>query len=393
MLNNFDNVRAKLVVREGLFAYILYSLLVKETKDIPTACTNGKQLSINPDYWNKNTDYANMVVLLHEIMHIVCEHHWQFTKVPEEDRFHYLFNVVADIVINKILEESGYSVGKNLLRSFASIGMPQLDRFDVTKHTTLWFYEQVIKKRPNIKIFIRPDGLIEISINGRKIIVGKCVEKCSNQEVEKIRQMIELARTLYNQMSPPGTLSANMLTYLNTLYRTQTDWKSILKNYFQLLTDEEYTYSYPKQRGWILRPGLKALYEGGVNIILIIDSSGSISDETLHKFACELYTLISDISHQIYLIVNDTDIRLEKTINSTSDIPQEFSGRGGTMFAKAFERLTKPIPIEEPVVVVLTDGWIYDLEELPKIPYQTVWCIIGNDSFEAPFGHTVMIEY
>lgn len=398
-LEELDRARAIIALNEGLISYLLYRIRVEES-NIGTLRTDGERIEIDPEYWNTLDIKHKVGTLVHEICHVVFEHQYAITLVSEP--YVPLMNLVGDVVINKILLRNGYELPKGAMISFSMLGYPELDNEDVTEKTTIWFYEQILKKMPKIRIRCgygdsgtdkqeQNSNDIEIEINGKTFRMKPCV-KGNSKNKDVIKGIIENASRI-SQLGA-GRVSGQLVSYIERFYKTETDWRSILKRYMQILTEEEYTYTKPKQIGRVLRPRLKPLYEGGLNIILIIDSSGSISDDTLSKFACEIYTLMREFAQQIYLIVNDADIQLEKSIRCITDIPKKYSGRGGTVFGKAFERLQQPIQIEEPVVVVLTDGDIADLDELKQPPYKVIWMITSsNKKFKPPFGSMVSLSY
>lgn len=409
MIEDLDKIKAKIVHSEGLLAYLMYNLRIYAGES-GTAHTNGEDIIIDAEFWKTLRDDEKFGLLLHELMHIVFEHPWVFGRLEEKNQV--LFNMVGDIVINKFLISKGYVVPRGGLKYFGQLGFHELDQESILEHTTVWFYEQILKKMPVIKIKVKCDcggsggndgnngeqkqkggSEITVEINGREIKTIRDLEKCNKATKDRIKRIIDSAVSIYENLAKIGSLSAELCQYIKEFQKTKTDWKSVLRSYFNILKDDEYTYTKPKQKGNILRPSLKPMYENGVNLIMIVDSSGSISDETLHKFACEVYTLVEEYANEIYLIVNDADIKLEKKITSKYDIPNKFEGRGGTMFEKVIKRLREPIQIDDPVVVILTDGMIGDLDQLCRPPYEVIWMIIGQDKFKPPFGRVVYLDY
>lgn len=60
---------------DPFYASVLLGLRVKETRQIPTAATNGVDLLYNPDWVDGRPENGLAVVLVHEVMHVVFGHH------------------------------------------------------------------------------------------------------------------------------------------------------------------------------------------------------------------------------------------------------------------------------------------------------------------------------
>lgn len=373
MIQDLDKVRYKVASQEPLLSYILYSLKVEEGGGCETLATDGEVLRINASFFDKLSLDEKVGVILHEIMHIVFAHTWQITLVPEDERNRDLFNLCADVVINKLLKSKGYVLPACGVMSFSELGRRDLDGVEMT---TLGYYEKILR------------GGVKSRHSDRDII--------PNKDGERQKGLVQSAVNLGRQigLDKVGKLGGELIRVVDKFGKTETDWKSILRDYMRIVRDEEYTYSRVKERNGVLRPSLRPIYPNGVNMIIVVDSSGSISDETLHRFACEVYTLIRGFAEEIYLIVNDADITLEKKVSSELDIPGEFPGGGGTAMEKAFKRINDIRDIDDAIVVVITDGYISDLGSLKKPYYEVVWILVGGDrNFVPPFGRVVHILY
>ncbi len=400
-IQEFNSIRLKVLYNEPLFSYVLYNLNVRAI-DNPyvLAFTDGKTITIGTELWNKLSQQEKIFVILHELMHVVLEHPFIHASVSVDEMC--LLNAVEDVIINKVLTER-YQPPKGVLLKFADISptCKDLDNIEVTEHTTLWFFEEVKKRIPKVKIKCgclsshkqnnqsSQEGQSQTggqnkdnktdkgnqgqaggqdgnqgNEQGQCPVCGGCVGPNSSQELkDMIRGYIKAGLGL-----GIGSLAGDLSLMLEKLHKTTTDWRSLVRKWFRVQLEDEYTFAKPKQYGYVILPRLIPFDESKLDMILMIDSSGSISDELLYRFAFELYTIMVTVGRKVYLIVNDADIQLTKMIENVEDIPKKFPGRGGTMFKKAFEHLVNAINmLEEPLVVVLTDGLIGDLKELKKL--------------------------
>ena len=82
---------------------IYCSLRFKWTDLIPTACTNGLMLMINPVWFETLSEKMRVTLLAHELWQIAYMHMFR-----EGDRDPEIFNMACDYAINWMLHEHGY---------------------------------------------------------------------------------------------------------------------------------------------------------------------------------------------------------------------------------------------------------------------------------------------
>jgi predicted metal-dependent peptidase len=381
MLQDLDKVRTVLVNKEPLMAFLFYHKKVVETDDPSViAYTDGETITIGTEHWNKASLQEKLGIILHELSHCMLEHPWLLKEIiDEQDRI--IFNVASDIVINKQLAKYKVAVLDTALHSFADVGAPELDNIPISEKTSLWFMEQLKKKARAVKILSEGCGL------GPK---HKCIVPASGDNSRQ-QQRGQIEAALRSGIEA-GTIGGELTTALNKLKETETNWKRLLARWLQVKNED--IWRFKKQREWIIRPKLCRFEESKADLIMIIDSSGSIDDDTLCKFACEVYTILRTCGRRVWLLVTDAEVQQEVLVENISQIPTKFKGRGGTQFLEAFKRAKELVKEfdTDPILVILTDGYIGDLHELVK-PCDTLWVIVNNKNFKAPFGETVHIRY
>jgi len=413
MLNQFGDVRTKLFIEEGLLASVLASLDIIETQSVRIACTDGKKIFINPESWNKESFIKDFAILLHEMMHVVLEHPWIGTEIAKDRKDQFLLNCIGDIIINRSLKNQGYQLIDGALISFKQISesCADLDNIGINEQTILWFFEEVKKRLQGKDIGCGPQG----GGKGRKSkrgqdgqdgeegqgqgqpLPGGCYRP-NNNEAERTEVAGAVKAALSSGLV--GKIAGEIKTLLENFEKTKTDWKSILRRFLNVKFHKSWTYTpigrMPRQYGFaggsVVLPVLEKTQADKVHLSMIVDSSGSISDEVLYKFACEVFSLLKSFARSVRLIVCDADVQQDFLIDSVSKIPREFKGRGGTLFTSAFKAISKK-PWGN-VLIVLTDGEIGDLSELqkPKV-LDVIWCVVNNDSFSPPFGRVVKMVY
>ncbi len=97
--------------RSPFFATLALHAKIKITDELPTAATDGRDVFVNPVFFNGLTPAAQDGLLLHEVLHAALLH------VPRRGtRDPKLWNIAADIVINGMLIHDGYTLPEGGVR-------------------------------------------------------------------------------------------------------------------------------------------------------------------------------------------------------------------------------------------------------------------------------------
>lgn len=157
--------------------------------------------------------------------------------------------------------------------------------------------------------------------------------------------------------SPGGTGSPSLDRWFNKIDKPKVNWKARLKKFMQKAFS-----SVPEYKGFNKRfiaggdywPGIKRPITSGYKcIVLCIDTSGSIDQDTLSKFASEFFGILTSgkVSETIIIWCDDRIQKVErlqtKNVSGTNITSSEFektflqkltpSGRGGTSFFPPFD--------------------------------------------------------
>lgn len=141
------------------------------------------------------------------------------------------------------------------------------------------------------------------------------------------------------------------------------------------------------------RPGVPAFKSSVPRVGVIMDTSGSMSREALALAASEVQGILTQIGAKISLCVVDADVQGVRKVARISDVLGMLKGGGGTDMTPGFEALLKERPAPE-VLIVLTDGYLGDgFPQVAPVGVKIVWCIIGDNDIEMPYGDTVHIDF
>ena len=125
-------------------------------------------------------------------------------------------------------------------------------------------------------------------------------------------------------------------------------------------------------------------------IIIAIDTSGSVSDTLLARFLAEIQSLLNTSKPKsITLMSCDWNLHNVQTFvpgqDLTSYVPK---GGGGTAFEPVFDYIEEnhPNPL---CLIYFTDGEGSFPSEPPSYP--TLWLHFGRENFRYPYGHKIEI--
>ncbi|MEE4362229.1 MAG: VWA-like domain-containing protein [Pseudomonadales bacterium] len=218
-------------------------------------------------------------------------------------------------------------------------------------------------------------------------------------------QAVELARTwserLLRAHASDGAFS--MLRALGAdLPRVRTPWAQILRTQLQrgLALAPDLSWSRPS-RSWLANrgrspSGRRLPWEPGIvgvrrtpRLVVILDASGSISDDLLDRFATEIAAITRRTGTGLTLIVGDDTVRaVSHHPPGVATLPrQALQAGGGTDFTPLLQEADRHRP---DLVVVLTD-----LEgparHRPACP--VLWAVPGQGNApDVPFGRLLLLE-
>ena len=172
------------------------------------------------------------------------------------------------------------------------------------------------------------------------------------------------------------------------------DWRSLLRRHMTDAAKSDYSWSVPNRRFIDAGLYLPSIHSDGMETIaVIIDTSGSLSAETLAAFWAELREVAADIRPG-RVVVLQVDAAVQDTAEyAPDDLPEEIAlkGRGGTDFRPGFEWLDEQ-GIQPGVCLYFTD---MECSRYPATepPFPVLWCDHGDSPWRrpAPWGERIDI--
>ena len=359
-----DKAKINLMSRPDsvFFATLCFSLKHSFSNEIPTACTDGKQVLYNPEFFMRLNAEEQVFLLLHETLHVAYMHMLRLKALPEGD--HRKWNIAGDHVINLQLIERKYR-------------MPSMGLAD-PKYKGL-STEEVYKLLPD-----DPSAPCDMDL------VMPSDPAAAEEAAAQIQDALVRA-TLQSKMSEdrPGTIPGELEIFLNKLLNPKLPWQRILAKYMRNLAKTDYSFKKPNRR-FFPEHHLPSLYGSQlINLAVAVDTSGSVSDADFLRFISETHSILKMMKpEKITVIQFDTELKSVDEVRNLNDLGQlSFTGRGGTLIQPVLEWANEHRP---QLLLVFTDGHF----RWPTVQTKTdtLWLIHENPGFTAPMGKVIHYE-
>jgi predicted metal-dependent peptidase len=203
------------------------------------------------------------------------------------------------------------------------------------------------------------------------------------QAKQELAQAIQIAKQ-------QGNLPAGIERIVNEILKPRIAWQEVLARFIDQVAKSDYSFSKPNVRylssGFIL-PSLYNLEVG--EIVLIVDTSGSIDIKLLNLFAGEMQEVCSTTNTPIRVLYVNNRFQGEQIIEPDDTFKLNAKGGGGTDFRPGFEYMEKE-GITPKAVVYFTDMACSSFPAEPEYPI--LWGKYGSCRQEPPFGEVIQVD-
>lgn len=358
----------QITIKQPFYGLILLSLNKYFSKDVPTACVarNGinYEILVNPDFWNGLTDSQQIAVLQHEIMHIAFKHMLMMDSFPDRENF----NIAADAEVNQYIENlpsdciDYRKIGENLPPKAGTN-----------------FYYKFLKEKPKNENVKAPENHDS----------WKDFEGVSEAEKQLIsNQTDHIVKSAATQvMKQRGTIPSEMKEYVDKLFKVNPpvfNWKSYFRRLIGFSVEMFVKRSLKKpSKRFEGAAGMKLKHKH--DILVAIDTSGSVSTEEFKDFMSEIYHIWKT---GVGVDIIECDARIQRMYPFKGTFDGKFQGRGGTSFSPVIEYYNKSRKAYS-TLVFFTDGYApIDF----KVMKQMIWVITSNGCRDNRYpGYSIFI--
>ena len=360
-----ERARTKLLLRHPFWGSLALHLELSEANEsvTNTLATDGRHLFFNPEFVTTLNDDELIGVVAHETGHCALGHVWR-----RGERNPAIWNIAADHAVNYILKhESGFILPEGALDAYPKE-----------------FAESIYKKLGS-KTRTKKQGWCD----GSKELWTKSAKEDDEPGIMATDQQTWADLTAQAAEGPgQGTTPGSMSSIIGELKRPQVDWKSLLADMIYSAVPSDFSMNPNKRHVWrnIYLPSTR---REGVELAVAVDTSGSVSQDTLTQFMSECHGIAEAFGDfTIHFYAADAEINGYWTVTQTEDMPVDLPGRGGTDFRPVFKDIEER-GLEPTCLVYLTDA--YGPFPRSEPDYPVIWVVVNNGG-RTPWGSRVEVN-
>ncbi len=212
----------------------------------------------------------------------------------------------------------------------------------------------------------------------------------SNEEREQLSvQWQQRMAGAAQQAMQAGKLSGPLRRIIDHLLQPQLPWRMLLARYMNATARDDYNYSRPSRReGEYIMPSLKS---SEVNVVVALDTSGSVSDKEMREFVSEVNALKGQVRARVTMTACDSGLAADGPWVyepwEEFELPREFAGGGSTDFRPVFAWAGREERRPD-LLVYFTDAHGLFPEQPPAYP--VIWLIKGKGT--VPWGQRIQLN-
>ena len=375
-IDKMKQARARLIINALFFgsAAINLKLVVDNTprNAYNTAYTDGKILGFNTDYIDSLSMNTVEALICHETLHCIMLH-----PLRLQGRDHILANMAMDYVINGILKRAGMTIGENWLYDDELSGKDM--SFEIV-------YELLKKEADTCKMRGRDWQIGEV--REPRGDDGQGLSESEKAQIE--RDWKVNGNKALQAAKAQGKVPYGLERIVGEITITKRDLEDVLRDFVQRTNNGDYSWNRPNKKHIIHDIYLPSVQGESIpQIVMVLDTSGSIGDAELAYFQAKLNSVLMEYPTTVHIIYCDSTAHDGgEFLNCDLPIKLKAIGGGGTDFNPAFE-LVKKLDIEPSCLIYFTDGYCGSFPDAPEYP--VLWALYGQDR-EFPFGEKVIIQ-
>ncbi len=341
-----------LMLKEPYYGFFLLMLHKSWDDRVGTAgvCKNGInfQLVLNEKFWTDLSEEHRLGLLKHELLHIAFQHLTTFTMFDDKK----LANIAMDMEINQYIDNSWLPEGGINIDDYSDMN---LDR----RAGCRYYYDQLKqaqqKKKCNgssgcenmdklldgleqgqcqVMIGSPGNGETEVNIPDHQWDEFEDMPDAEKKLIEKqIQRVLQEAKdqTIKKRGFIPGEIEG--VIKLDEVIPPKFNWKRYIRRFTGIST-KIFTRKIRRKENkrYSENPGLKVKMRQ--NMLVGIDTSGSVSNDELKEFINEIHHLYKA---GVDITIAQCDSRMQSIKQYDGKFELEVAGRGGTSFDSVLE--------------------------------------------------------
>ncbi len=400
--------RTKLILDKPFLGALVLRLPMESVADAPwckTTATDARKFYFNPAYIDALSLDETQFVLAHEALHCALSH---FAR--RQHRLKHRWDLACDFAINPLLVDDGLTAppGSLMLDNFRDMTAeeiyPLLDEFEDQETLDNHAYDKESdqgggsgnnqrempppeqqQKNEAGQDPQRREAEPDPDRGGRSAPPPLTPDEQETLSVQWQQRMAGAAQ----QAMQAGKLGGAMARMIDHLLQPQLPWRMLLARYLNSSARDDYTYMRPSRReGDFIMPSLRSQQ---IDLVVAIDTSGSISESDFAQFLGEIDALKGQMRARVTLLACDT------VLNDDAPwifepweelrLPASLEGGGGTNFQPVFDWVEQQ-GMQPESLIYFTDA----AGRFPPAPppYPVIWLVKGKE--KTPWGQRIQLN-
>lgn len=396
--------RTKLILDKPFLGALVLRLPMEagDEKWCPTTATDARKFYFNPEYIESLSSAHVQFVLAHEALHCALSH---FARRGHREQKRW--DMACDLAVNELLVKDGLIpppgalVGMGFDDMTAEEIYPSLqeeieepmdrhlydeqDDADHDQHEVQGTQQDISPDAPP-----REGGMGggEKKEKGRE---GGPPSPLTPDERETLNTQWQQRLAGAAQVAmQAGKLDGAMARFVDHLLQPQLPWRNLLAHYVSNIARDDYSYARPSTRRGdpAVYPSLRSAQ---VNVTVVLDVSGSMTDVELQEFVSEIDAIKAQMRARIVLHACDAQLAEDgpwlfepwEELN----LPRKFIGGGGTRFTPVFDWMETQDQAPD-LLIYFTDADGEFPKQEPLFP--VLWLVKGKQ--KVPWGMRVQLN-
>ena len=360
--------------RTALFSGIMLMGKSEVVDDCPTAKTDGLNKYYGREFISKLTDAELRALVWHENGHVALKHILRFKSLMKKGEGQ-LVNIACDYVVNDMIVST---------KDESFVKLPEGGLYESKYHD--WSVNDILKDLQKMKQ--EDPEQFQSQIGSGETLDEHDTENAqggeSDESAEKHEKLIEEGMRQGQILA--GKLGGTIPRSVTDMLAPKIDWKDVLRDFIQssMKGQDEYTWRKFNKRHMVNDIYLPSVEDEAVGeLVVAIDTSGSIDENVLNTFASELSAIcVNTQPEKVRVLWWDTRVTSEQVFDSKQyeyikDLLKA-PGGGGTN-PECIDEYLIDKKIKAEALIVLTDGYFNKPKWQSTMP--SLWVCTERDDF------------
>ena len=368
----------KLLLVQPFYASLASVISLQESETVPTlrmTLLPSPVLKVNPAWYEALSDAQAQGVLLHELLHLLFLH-----PLRRGDRDPLLWAVSCDLAVNELLPPAMLTPEAATVDRIEAKIEHKLERGMGAER----YYAALSRLLEDSFSLLARENTVTLRFGGESLFTSDLMtdEDIPETNARALRAQVD---ALMDSAAQNGEFPMELSGRIDPPWqRSEINWATLFKRFLTGRGRMETRATYKRvSRRYENSPGAKRSI--GLDVLIALDESGSISDDQLQSFFTELTTVNLITNARILVTEFDTKCSEPKPAAQYRH-GKERTKNGGTDFRPVFQLADR---LKLPLVVIFTDG---EGIAPDRVDQRVLWVLTSGAKQPAPYGYSVMFE-